>query len=71
MCAAVSDYTPENQSDKKIKSKTESLSMKMVPTTDIIKSISKEENHYAEELGELVTQIDHKVDLCLLSSSPS
>ena len=24
-------------------------------------SISKEENHYAEELGELVTQIDHKV----------
>ena len=40
MCAAVSDYTPENQSDKKIKSKTESLSMKMVPTTDIIKSIS-------------------------------
>ncbi|HBC04336.1 MAG TPA: formimidoylglutamase [Aequorivita sp.] len=24
-------------------------------------NISKEENHYAEELGELVTQIDHKV----------
>ena len=24
-------------------------------------SISKEENHYVEELGELVTQIDHKV----------
>lgn len=24
-------------------------------------TISKEENHYAEELGELVTQIDHKV----------
>jgi len=41
MCAAVSDYTPLNVLDDKIKSKKQKLSIDMKPTVDIIQSISK------------------------------
>ena len=41
MCAAVSDYTPLNVLDNKIKSKKQNLSIDMKPTVDIIQSISK------------------------------
>ena len=41
MCAAVSDYTPHQQSNIKIKSKDDNMALAMEPTIDIIKSISK------------------------------
>tara|TARA_Y100000588_G_scaffold361911_1_gene423151 strand:+ start:13 stop:1203 length:1191 start_codon:yes stop_codon:yes gene_type:complete len=41
MCAAVSDYTPLNVLDDKIKSKKQKLSIDMKPTVDIIQSISQ------------------------------
>ena len=41
MCAAVSDYTPIKQSNTKIKSKDDKMTINMQPTIDIIKSISK------------------------------
>ena len=40
MCAAVSDYTPKKISKTKIKSTESEISLVMMPTTDIIKSIS-------------------------------
>jgi len=41
MSAAVSDYTPENVSDIKIKKKTDSLQIDLIPTQDILKSVGK------------------------------
>ncbi len=41
MCAAVSDYTPVQQSNTKIKSKDDNMIINMQSTIDIIKSISK------------------------------
>ena len=41
MCAAISDYTPIDVSDKKIKRQKENLSINMKPTKDIIKNITK------------------------------
>jgi len=41
MCAAVSDYTPVQQSNTKIKSKDDTMIINMQSTVDIIKSISK------------------------------
>ena len=44
MCAAVSDYTPIKQSNIKIKSKDNNMTINMQSTIDIIKSISKKTN---------------------------
>ena len=42
MCAAVSDYTPKKRENIKIKSKSDSMSLEMKPTIDIIKTIKKD-----------------------------
>lgn len=44
MCAAVSDYTPKQISKTKIKSTESEMSIIMMPTTDIIRSISDKTN---------------------------
>ena len=44
MCAAISDYTPMNVSDIKIKSKNDTMSIDMKPTIDIIKNIAQKTN---------------------------
>tara|TARA_B100001750_G_scaffold53747_1_gene40887 strand:- start:3143 stop:4333 length:1191 start_codon:yes stop_codon:yes gene_type:complete len=44
MCAAVSDYSPQKKSTTKIKRDNKDMMLKMEPTTDIIKSISKKTN---------------------------
>jgi phosphopantothenoylcysteine decarboxylase/phosphopantothenate--cysteine ligase len=44
MCAAVSDYTPKKRENIKIKSKSDSMSLEMKPTIDIIKTIEKDTN---------------------------
>lgn len=41
MCAAVADYTPVETLDKKIKKKTESLSIELKPTKDILGELGK------------------------------
>ena len=42
MCAAVSDYTPKKRENIKIKSKSDSMSLEMKPTIDIINTIEKD-----------------------------
>jgi phosphopantothenoylcysteine decarboxylase/phosphopantothenate--cysteine ligase len=42
MAAAVADYTPEKSSTKKIKKEGRSLTLKLVPTNDILKSIGEQ-----------------------------
>ncbi|MCB2219184.1 MAG: bifunctional phosphopantothenoylcysteine decarboxylase/phosphopantothenate--cysteine ligase CoaBC [Bacteroidetes bacterium] len=41
MAAAVADYTPEKSATKKIKKKGDDLTLKLFPTTDILKSIGE------------------------------
>jgi phosphopantothenoylcysteine decarboxylase/phosphopantothenate--cysteine ligase len=41
MSAAVADYTPLNVSDIKIKKKTDSLTIELAPTKDILKSVGE------------------------------
>ena len=41
MCAAISDYTPIDISENKIKRKKENLSINMKPTIDIIQNIAQ------------------------------
>ena len=41
MSAAVADYTPKNVSDIKIKKKTDSLTIELAPTKDILKSVGE------------------------------
>ncbi len=41
LCAAVADYTPANPNSKKIKRKTEDLSIDLVATKDIAASLGK------------------------------
>jgi phosphopantothenoylcysteine decarboxylase/phosphopantothenate--cysteine ligase len=41
MSAAVADYSPKNISDKKIKKKTDSLTIELAPTKDILKSVGE------------------------------
>src|SRR5438876_11448834 len=42
MCAAVADYKPQRVSRTKIKKRNETLSLELVPTRDILASLSKQ-----------------------------
>lgn len=42
MAAAVADYRPENVSDSKMKKVNENLPLKLIPTTDILKSMGEQ-----------------------------
>ena len=46
MCAAVADYKPKQFSKNKIKKHAANLSLELVPTRDILASLSKEDRHY-------------------------
>ena len=46
MCAAVSDYKPAAPSPRKIKKRRVPFAMKLIPTTDILASLPKENRDY-------------------------
>jgi phosphopantothenoylcysteine decarboxylase/phosphopantothenate--cysteine ligase len=45
MCAAVSDYTPAKVSKSKIKKRSETISLELVPTRDILASLPKDREY--------------------------
>ena len=46
MCAAVSDFKPATSSPRKLKKRTAPFALKLVPTRDILVSLSKERRNY-------------------------
>jgi phosphopantothenoylcysteine decarboxylase/phosphopantothenate--cysteine ligase len=46
MCAAVADYKAAKVSKSKIKKRNANLSLELVPTRDILASLSKQDRHY-------------------------
>lgn len=46
MVAAVADYKPHNAADQKIKKTGKSLTLDLEPTTDILREIGENRNHY-------------------------
>ena len=76
MCAAVSDYSPQQISTTKIKSNNKNMMIEMEPTTDIIKSISKKTDAIIiafaletsnSEKNAMKKMIDKKVDYIALN----
>jgi phosphopantothenoylcysteine decarboxylase/phosphopantothenate--cysteine ligase len=46
MCAAVADYKPKNYSPGKIKKRDTNLSLELIPTRDILGSLSKQDRQF-------------------------
>ena len=46
MCAAVADYKPAKVSPQKIKKREENLSLELIPTRDILSSLSKKDRQF-------------------------
>lgn len=46
MCAAVADYKPKNISPSKIKKRDTNLSLELIPTRDILASLSKQDRQF-------------------------
>jgi phosphopantothenoylcysteine decarboxylase/phosphopantothenate--cysteine ligase len=66
MCAAVSDYKPATSAPRKIKKRKAPFALKLVPTRDILASLSKEGRSYfvvgfAAETHELEKNARHKL----------
>jgi phosphopantothenoylcysteine decarboxylase/phosphopantothenate--cysteine ligase len=46
MCAAVSDYKPATSADRKMKKRKSPFALKLIPTRDILASLSREKRKY-------------------------
>lgn len=60
MAAAVADYTPAVKAGEKIKKKEEELALKLVPTTDILKSLGQEKKQGQVLVGFALETTDEK-----------
>lgn len=65
MCAAVADYRPANYSEQKIKKTSDRLTLELVPTRDILRSLPRERKFlvvgFAAETNDLVKHAKQKL----------
>jgi phosphopantothenoylcysteine decarboxylase/phosphopantothenate--cysteine ligase len=66
MCAAVADYKPANVSAHKIKKQNKTLSLELIPTRDILRSLPKQDRQFvvvgfAAETGDLEANAQKKL----------